>query len=66
MDIIEKHNRVSFSAINKDIVVPEELPTYFRSAIVFRTIGIIEDDAEKRKALEILTTKFFPTMKMGD
>ena len=34
--------------------------TYFKSVIAFGTARIIEDDAEKRNAIEKLTVKFTP------
>ena len=34
--------------------MPEEYTSYFRSVIVFGTMRILEDDGEKRKAVEKL------------
>lgn len=36
------------------LILPEEYTSYFRSVIVFGTMGILEDDGEKRKAVEKL------------
>lgn len=46
--------------IDKDLVVPEEYTTYFRSVIAFGKIRVIEDDREKRVAIEKLAIKYAP------
>lgn len=46
--------------IDKDLVVPEEYTTYFRSVIAFGQIRIIEGDLEKRAAIEKLAIKYAP------
>lgn len=46
--------------IDKDLVVPEEYTTYFRSVIAFGKIRVIEDDREKRAAIEKLAIKYAP------
>ena len=46
--------------IDKDRIVSEEYTTYFRSVIVFGTIRILEDDSEKRTAIEKLVIKYAP------
>ena len=40
--------------------MPEEYTTYFRSVIAFGTIRILEDEAEKRTAIEQLAVKYAP------
>ena len=46
--------------IDEDLVVSEEYTTYFRSVIAFGRIQIIEDDSEKRAAIEKLAIKYAP------
>lgn len=46
--------------IDKDLVVPEEYTTYFRSVIAFGKIRVIEDDREKRAAIEKQAIKYAP------
>ena len=46
--------------IDEDLVVPEEYTTYFRSGIAFGRIRIVEDDSEKRAAIEKLAIKYAP------
>lgn len=65
LDAIKRHDKVSFSVIDRDTVVPEEYTTYFRSALVFGKIRIIDDEGEKRKTLEILAEKFSPDHEEG-
>ncbi len=60
IDAIQKNEKASFCVIDKDHVVPEEYTTYFRSAIAFGRIKIIEDDAQKRMAIETLAERYTP------
>ena len=46
--------------IDKDLIVPAEYTTYFRSVIAFGHIRVIEDDGEKRAAIEKLAIKYAP------
>ena len=52
--------KASFCVIYKDQIVPDEYTTYFRSVIVFGTIRILHDEAEKREAIEKLAVKYAP------
>ena len=60
LDAISRNARVSFCVIDQDLIIPEEYTTYFRSVIVFGTIHIMEDEAEKRQAIEKLAQKYAP------
>ena len=60
IDAIQKTEKASFCVIDKDLVVPEEYTTYFRSVIAFGKIRVIEDDREKRAAIEKLAIKYAP------
>lgn len=60
LDAIRRDSRASFCVIDKDRIVSEEYTTYFRSVIVFGTIRILEDDSEKRTAIEKLVIKYAP------
>ena len=46
--------------MEKDEIVPEEYTTYFRSVIAFGQIRRLEDDAEKRAAIEKLAARYAP------
>ena len=60
IDAIQRTEKASFCVIDQDLVVPEEYTTYFRSVIAFGQIRIIEDDLEKRAAIEKLAIKYAP------
>ena len=60
MDSIRRNDKVSFCVIDQDKVVPEELTTYYRSVIAFGRAYIVEDETEKRHALELLGQKYAP------
>ena len=46
--------------IDQDLVMPEEYTTYFRSVIAFGQLRVVEDDREKREAIEKLALKYAP------
>lgn len=60
IDAIKKNPKASFCVIGQDLVVPEEYTSYFRSVIVFGTMRILEQDMEKRAAIEKLALKYAP------
>ena len=60
IDAVSQNPRASFCVIDQDQIVPEEYTTYFRSVIVFGTIRILHDEAEKREAIEKLAVKYTP------
>lgn len=60
IDAIRRTAKASFCVIDKDLIVPEEYTTYFRSVIVFGQIRVIEDDSEKRTAIEKLAVRYAP------
>ena len=65
LDGIRANEKVSFCVIDEDRVVPQEYTTYYRSVIVFGKARILEDEAEKRRALEILAERYSPDHKEG-
>ena len=65
IDAITKNSKASFCVIEQDNIIPEEYTTYFRSVIVFGKIRILEDNDEKRKAIEILAEKYSPALEEG-
>lgn len=60
MDAIKRNPKASFCVIDQDLIVPEEYTSYFRSVIVFGTMRILEQDMEKRVAIEKLALKYAP------
>ena len=65
MDAVRKNNKASFTIIAQDNIVPEEYTTHFRSVIVFGRVRILENDTEKRAAIEQLAEKYMPDLKEG-
>ena len=67
MDAIKKHNKVSFTVIETDRIVPEEFTSYFRSVIVFGEIRTEDDVNKKKEALAKLVEKYSPEfMEKGE
>lgn len=60
LDCIHRKPQASFCVVAQDQVVPEEYTTYYRSVIVFGTLCIIQDDEERRTAIEKLAIKYAP------
>ena len=65
VDAIRKCDKASFCVIEKDCVKPKEFTTYFRSIIAFGKINIVEDDAEKLKAAQLLAERYNPNDEEG-
>lgn len=60
MDAMRNHDKVSFTVIDTDHIVPEEYTTYYRSVIVFGKAYEIKELDEKRAALMELVKKYSP------
>lgn len=60
LDAIRHCPKASFCVIDQDQIVPEEYTSYFRSVIAFGTIRELENDGEKRAAIEKLARKYAP------
>lgn len=65
LDAIVRCDKVSFCVIDQDDVVPSEYTTYFRSVIAFGRARMLEDEAEKRVALEKLAARYSPDHNQG-
>ena len=65
LDAILKHEKASFCVIDEDKVVPEEYTTYFRSAIAFGKARVIDNENEKRNAIEKLAVRYTPNDEEG-
>lgn len=65
LDLIEENSSVCFTVIAQDEIHPETYTTYYRSAIAFGKISIIDDREEKRRALKLLGQRCNPTDAMG-
>lgn len=60
LDAIRREARASFCVVDRDEVAPEEYTTYFRSVIAFGRVRVVEDEAQKRAAIELLARRYFP------
>ncbi|NBI65243.1 pyridoxamine 5'-phosphate oxidase family protein [Pseudoflavonifractor sp. 60] len=60
LDAIRREEKASFCVIDQDRIIPEEFTTYFRSVIAFGRMRILEEEAEKRSAIEKLALKYVP------
>ncbi|MCM1150081.1 MAG: pyridoxamine 5'-phosphate oxidase family protein [Butyricicoccus sp.] len=60
LDAVKNDERASFCVVARDEVVPEKFTTLFKSVIVFGRVRVLENDAEKRAAIEKLARKYSP------
>ena len=66
LELIRQNLKASFCVVDQDQIVPEEYTTYFRSAIVFGRMQVVEDEGEKRAAIEKLALKYAPDSTVED
>ena len=60
LDALRREPKASFCVVAQDQVVPLEYTTLYRSVIVFGRLRELEDDGEKRAAIEALALKYAP------
>lgn len=60
IDGIKRNDKVSFTVIEKDEIIQETFTSHFSSVIIFGRARILNDDKEKRSALESLVEKYSP------
>ena len=60
LQAIAYDERVSFCVVGHKRIVPEEFTTEFESVIVTGQAHIVEDDAERGKALRLIVEKYSP------
>ncbi len=65
LDAIRRSDKVSFCVIDQDEVVPQEYTSYFRSVIAFGRARVLDDEREKRAALEALAARYTPGDEAG-
>lgn len=65
LDLIEENSNVCFTVIAQDEIHPETYTTYYRSAIAFGKVSIIDNEKEKRNALELLGRRCNPSDDIG-
>ncbi len=62
LDAIRKNPKVSFCVVERDLIVPEEFNTLYRSVIIFGTARILAGE-EKRPYIQKLAMKYAPEHK---
>ncbi|NCB43014.1 MAG: pyridoxamine 5'-phosphate oxidase family protein [Clostridia bacterium] len=63
---IKNNDKVTFCVVDKDDVIAAEFTTKYSSVIAFGRARILEDDAQKARAMEAITQKYSPDhMKEG-
>lgn len=60
VDAVRRHPKASFCVIARDDVHPQTFTTHFQSVIVFGRVRIVEDEAEKRAAIEAIARRYAP------
>ena len=60
VDAVRRCAKASFCVVDQDQVSPAEYTTRYRSVIAFGTMRMVEDDGEKRAAVEKLAVKYAP------
>lgn len=60
LDAIRSCDKASFSVVDADDLLPEKFTTCFRSAIAFGRVQLVTDEAEKRRAIELICSKYCP------
>ena len=60
VDALRRNAKASFCVVERDEIRPAEYTTYFRSAIAFGHVSIIEGDDEKMAALQLLGERYRP------
>ena len=66
LDAVRACPKASFCVVDRDQVVPPEYTTYFRSAIAFGTVRVVEDPEEKQNALLLLARRYAPEQSQTD
>ena len=65
IDAIRQYEKASFCVIDQDQVVPEKYTTYFRSAIAFGKVHLVEEKDEMRRIAAMLAMKYSPQFEAG-
>ena len=65
IDAVKNHEKASFCIIDQDQIVPEKYTTYFRSAIAFGKVHLVEEKDEMRRIAAMLAMKYSPKFEAG-
>lgn len=65
LDAIKADPKVSFTVVGADNISPEKFTTTYKSVICFGKAEILESDADKQKALELIIEKYSKDFREG-
>ena len=65
IDALQKDSKVCFTAILDSEILPSKFTAAFESVIAFGNATFVEDEAEKKKALDTFIDRFSPDFKEG-
>ena len=60
LDAISRNPKASFCVIDEDRVIPEKYTSYYKSVIVFGHLRVLDEESDKRAAIEKLAIKYAP------
>jgi len=60
LDSIMKDDKVTFTVIDRDEIIPEKFDTHYKSVIAFGRARIVTDIEEKRIGLQAIIAKYSP------
>lgn len=65
LDLIDENPKACFTVIAQDEIHPETYTTYFRSAIVFGAINVVDDDNERLRIIRLIGQRCNPSDEEG-
>lgn len=63
LEILAQNARVCFTVVGRTAVQPGMFTTAYESILLFGTAGLVEEEVEKRRALELILDKYSPEYK---
>ena len=60
IDAVRHHDKVSFTVIDRDEVIPEEYTTHYRSVIAFGRVRILTEEEELGMAIRAMGRRYAP------
>lgn len=66
LDAIRACDKASFCVVDADDLLPEKFTTCYRSVIAFGRVQLVTDEAEKRRAIELICSKYCPDVPASD
>ena len=66
LDAIRSCDKAGFCVVDADDILPEKFTTCYRSAIAFGRVQLVTDEAEKRRAIELICAKYCPEIPAAD